>query len=182
MDTGAAIATALDADPPQPGTLTLRRPPATRFALPEHSPATAYRRTRTAIGLQLTTPERRFLLHRLADIAATAEAILHNPPPPLHISPWSRHMLTDGIARYVALLRSGDPVMAYSQLHRVIVAQGIEGNRYFADMPPGDPRHTPEACRAAEALRMRAQKLLGIAIGRPVGIARVPPPVSQRGE
>lgn len=120
------------------------------------------------IPIPLTPAEAMFLLYRLADLTAVAEAIAHHPAPGKMVSPWSREQIIRRAIAIVKVLRRGQPLWVLTPLDTALIVQGIEGNPYFARMADDDPRLTPTAARAANALREKVQK----ALGRPVG--RVP--------
>ncbi len=135
------------------------------------------RRTRPSpkpIHIPLTETERRFLLFRIADITATAEAILHHPEPGAHIAPYTR----EGVTRHVvgmrnALRRDDRELLLSTPLSKAVLIQAIENNPYFAQMHDTDPRLTVAAVRQAEALRMKVAGLLNRKIAKvPLGEGR----------
>jgi hypothetical protein len=121
-----------------------------------------------ALLLPVSPAECKFLLARLADIAATTEAIVHNPRGNVHISPWTRQQVTLRVAALVKTLRAlPQHVFIVTPLDRRIQIEAIEGNPYFAQMHDSDPRLTIAAVKQANALRERLATLLGQKI-RPV--------------
>jgi hypothetical protein len=125
----------------------------------------------TAQTLSVSPAECRFLLACIADVSATAEAIVHHPGPGLHISPWDRQHVVDKLLVFVEALRRKPPnLFIITQLDRAILIHAIERNPYFALMHDSDPRLTVDAIRQANALRERAQAVLNTRLARiPLG-------------
>jgi hypothetical protein len=122
-----------------------------------------------AIVVAVSPAECKFLLARLADVSATAEAIVHHPRPGHHISSWDRHHVVEKLIAIVRVLRTPPAnLFIVTPLERLIFVEAIENNPYFAAMHDSDPRLSVGAVRQAEALRQR----LATALGQP--IARVP--------
>lgn len=130
--------------------------------------------TNRPIAVRLTRAERAFLLHRIGDITATAEAILHNPHAGKMISPWSRDHVVQRIVQLRNTLREDrDVFFLISSLDRAIFIDAIVHNSYFAAMHDTDPRLTIDAVRQANALRDRLAAAIGQRIARvPLGVGR----------
>ena len=118
--------------------------------------------------IDLSRPERIFLLYRLSDYSASAEAILHHPDSGRLISPWGRQQVLDKIVSVVTVLRDdGRPAHVIGPLMAAIYRQGIEGNLYFRRIPPDDPRRSPAAFRQVEGLRIKVARATGLKIQPP---------------
>lgn len=126
------------------------------------------------VVLPISAAECLFLLYRVADVTATAEAIVHHPDESKHISPWSRQQVVVRVVELVRHLRE-KPARLYliSRLDKAIIINAIEANPYFARMADGDPRLTVDAIRMAEHFRSRLQTALGQQVRRvPLGKGR----------
>ncbi|HTB47050.1 MAG TPA: hypothetical protein VK741_25760 [Acetobacteraceae bacterium] len=144
--------------------MTLRRP-FLEVAAPARS------RTRRPVLLNLDDIERALLLHRLADVAGTAEAILHRPPPPgEHVARWQRAQVIARVVSLVAVLRHGRPLLVLSDIDRAVLIEGIEGNRWALALPAADIPLLRAAAQRADALRLKLSR----AIDRPIGRMALP--------
>jgi hypothetical protein len=133
------------------------------------------------IYLPLSLTQRRFLLYRLADLTATAEAILHRKAPAGSAPRWSREQVLGKTAGLVAALRTAPNVFILGDIDKAIVIEGIEGNRYFAQMADDDPRLCAAGIAQADALRLILQTKLKqpirpVPLGRPRLRLPAPPP------
>jgi hypothetical protein len=138
------------------------------------APARRTARVTVPIMLPLDHADRQFLLCRLADIGATAEAIVHNPPPLQIAPPWPRKQVVVHIEGVVHALRNGcAELRIIGKLGARVITEAIEGNPYFARMADDDPRLCAAAIRRADALRLRIARAIGTPIGPvPLGSGR----------
>jgi hypothetical protein len=126
------------------------------------------------IILALSPGERLFLLHRLKDRTATADAIVHHPPQGAHLSPWTRDQVLARLSTMIETLRGGRDLIVINLLDKRLVIEAIEGNSYFSNMHSTDPRLTADAVRAADALRRRIASAIGCRIKKiKLGAGRV---------
>ena len=134
----------------------------------ELAPVRRHRRAPVPIVFTMTTPERMFMLYRLADRAAMADRILHTHPVSAGsiARVWSRDQVLDRLDAIIDVLRRGQSLIIVSRLDRLLAIEAIEGNPYFAQMRSDDPRLTVAAVRAANALRCRLSAALGKRIGQ----------------
>lgn len=132
------------------------------------------RRLSKAIVIPLSPAEAAFLLQRVANVSATAEAIVHHPAAGQMISPWTRHHVVEKIVYLRENLRRGPGALfVITALDRAILVDAFEHNPYFAAMGDDDPRLTADAVRQAERFRARAQAALAQPIRRvPLGQGR----------
>jgi hypothetical protein len=138
------------------------------------APARRGARIPRPITLAISNAERLFILHRIKDVAGTAEAVVHSPAADEYVSPWTRQQAVSRILAMVQALRKEVPVLlVISNLDKAILVNAIEANPYFADMHDADPRLTVDAVRQANTLRERLARALGVSIKRvPLGAGR----------
>lgn len=121
------------------------------------------------VPVDLDEVERTFLLVRLADVGAVADAITSRPPPHAWRFPWDRDRVVHATRRVVGLLRQPveQPILVFTGygLATMVLIEAIEGNPYFVRMPPGDPRRNGQAIQRAEAVRRKLRAALGVPIG-----------------
>jgi hypothetical protein len=113
------------------------------------------------VVLRLTDEERAYLLNRIADVSATTEAVQHRPRQGEHISPWTREIVVAHVIRIRDALRTRALILLLSDLDCRIIAEGIEGNRYFTNMREGDPRFHPRAIHKAHECRRKIIAAIG---------------------
>lgn len=127
------------------------------------------------IVLHLTKIERAFLLFRIKDVSATAESILHHPSTGQMVSPWTRDMVVQRVLNIRDHLRRADKdtLFVLGPLDKMIVADAIEHNPFFAMMHDSDPRLKADSVRQANALRERVNRAFGWRIASvPLGKGR----------
>ena len=127
--------------------------------------------TNQLVAIPLSEPERAFLLLRLADISATANAMLHGEQEGEYRPLWGRREVVSRLRDLVSDLRRHEVLKVTNAVQRRALREAIEGNPYFARMGDDDPRLFPAAIARANALRIRLARALEIRIG-PVPVPR----------
>jgi hypothetical protein len=123
--------------------------------------------------IALSPAERAFLLYRLADRAASIETVLYAQRTGQTVSPWDREMVRDHLHRLIDALRRDKDLIVITELDKLLVAQAIAHNPYFAQMHASDPRLTIDGLKRADVLRRRLIALLDRPIGKvPLGAGR----------
>jgi hypothetical protein len=117
------------------------------------------------VAIPLTLTERMFMLHRLAQVSAVADAIIQPVIPLQFRRQWERPMVVEHVRRLVAVLRTHESIFTGTDLDNRIFAEAIEGNTYFV-VPTGDRRLVLAHIRQAEQLRIKLERAIGRKIRR----------------
>lgn len=123
----------------------------------ELAPARRSKHSARPVVFPMSAAERRFMLYRLQDRGAMADAIrLFHPESTEAITwRWSREQVLERLDSMIDTLLRGRDLILISRLERLLAIEAIEGNPYFAQMRASDPRLTVAAVKAADHLRSR---------------------------